>query len=487
MLARFSLSLCLAASIGGCLGGGEAAVRVIAIGAPASPFERGARLAQPAQMVRAATSEGLVALDAEGRVVPALAERWIVTDDGQSYIFRLRDGKWADGAPITAESARAALRQALGSLAGTSLGLDLAPIGEVRAMASRVIELRLTHSQPDLLQLLAQPELGLVHRGRGSGPMRLRRDHDAAILTVIPPSQRGLPQPPDWADKVRTVELRSQPAARAIAAFDAREADVVTGGRFADLPLAERKGLAGGTIVFDPAPGLFGLVVLSRQGFLSDRENREAVAMAIDREAVGAAIGAKVWAPMRAIVPVGVAGSSGAGDPAWTAVNLDERQRQARARVAQWQARNPGPVVLRLALPAGPGADQMFGSLSRDLAVMGLSLRRVNEGASADLRLLDLVARYGRSEWYLNQLGCAVLKGPCSPVADRMAAEARSLPEGAERAAALARAEGELAAENVFIPLGFPLRWSLVRDLDDGLSPNRWGVHPLMPLATRPK
>ena len=46
--------------------------------------------------MRAATTEGLVGLDAEGQVIPALADRWIVTDDGRSFIFRLRDGTWPE-------------------------------------------------------------------------------------------------------------------------------------------------------------------------------------------------------------------------------------------------------------------------------------------------------------------------------------------------------------------------------------------------------
>ena len=79
-------------------------------------------------------------VDERGRVIPALADRWIVTDDGLSYIFRLRDGDWPDKTPITGETARTALLQAISALRGTPLGSDLAAIGEVRAMAGRVSE-----------------------------------------------------------------------------------------------------------------------------------------------------------------------------------------------------------------------------------------------------------------------------------------------------------------------------------------------------------
>ena len=77
--------------------GGGGPVEVAVIGAPDDPFEQGVRLSPAAQHMRAATREGLVALDPVGQVVPAIAERWIVTEDGLSYIFRLRDSTWPGG------------------------------------------------------------------------------------------------------------------------------------------------------------------------------------------------------------------------------------------------------------------------------------------------------------------------------------------------------------------------------------------------------
>src|SRR3990170_1402252 len=126
-----------------------------------------------------------------GGVIPALADRWIVTDDGRSFIFRLRDGTWPDGRELSAESARTALVDAIRALEGTSLGLDLAPIEEVRAMAGRVVEIRLSAPVPTMLQLLAQPELALTRgpspSGGESGDMRLTRRGATAVLAMKPP------------------------------------------------------------------------------------------------------------------------------------------------------------------------------------------------------------------------------------------------------------------------------------------------------------
>ena len=47
--------------------------------------------------------DGLMQLDSEGRAIPAIAESFDVSDDGKTYTFHLRDAKWSNGDPVTAE------------------------------------------------------------------------------------------------------------------------------------------------------------------------------------------------------------------------------------------------------------------------------------------------------------------------------------------------------------------------------------------------
>ncbi len=47
--------------------------------------------------------DGLTQMDAEGAAIPAIAEKWDISDDGQTYTFHLRDAKWANGDPVTAQ------------------------------------------------------------------------------------------------------------------------------------------------------------------------------------------------------------------------------------------------------------------------------------------------------------------------------------------------------------------------------------------------
>jgi peptide/nickel transport system substrate-binding protein/oligopeptide transport system substrate-binding protein len=464
-----------------------ATLNVVTIGAATAPFESSTRLSSTGQLVRAATTEGLVGFDAQGRVIPALADRWIITDDGRSYIFRLREGTWRDGSAITGESARTALRQRIAAIAGTPLALDLAGIDEIRTMAGRVLEIRLSHAMPDLLQILAQPELGLTWKGRGTGPMALLRDGDSALLTPIAPEDRGLPAIADWSAMVRALKLDALPAAAAVARFNEGEADVLLGGRIEDFPLARSVGLIRGTIQLDPAIGLFGLAVVHGDGFLSDPGNREAIAMAIDREALIAPFGVAGWSPSTRIVPGGIAGLGGAGGERWSDLDLEQRRERAAAAVARWRSASGSAPRLRIALPQGPGAETLFGQLQADLQRVGIEAVRVREGAAADLRLIDSVARYARANWFLNQLSCAAKRGLCSDGADALAIEAGRAADAATSATLLAEAEADLTAANVFIPFGAPIRWSLVRGDVTGFATNGWSIHPLMPLAMRPK
>jgi peptide/nickel transport system substrate-binding protein/oligopeptide transport system substrate-binding protein len=483
--------LALAGAMASCSGYDNSAIGVAVVGQRDDPFGEGVNLTPAGQLVRASTVEGLVAFDDAGRVIPALAERWIVTDDGQSYIFRLRDGTWGNGDAITADSARRALNTALKALAATPLADDLAGIDEVRAMAGRVIEIRLTRPMPYLLQLLAQPELGLYRKGQGTGPMTVRRAGAMAVLTPIEPSRRGQPKIEDWADRTRQVNLRALGGAAAVAAFNDGGVDLVLGGRIQDFLLTRSVGILRGTIQIDPVVGLFGLRVMDDTGFLADPAHREALAMAVDREGLIAPFRVGGWLATSRIVTPSLDGDLGAVAERWGDQTLDQRRATAAARVRAWQGGSgqggAGPVRLKIWLPEGEGAKVLLERLSADFATIGIALDAVADPKAADLALVDAVARYPRAAWFLSQLSCREAEGLCSQEADALVADAAKAATPGDRAALLAQAEVQMTAANVFIPFGTPIRWSLVRGSVDGFSANPWGWHPLMPLSWLPK
>ena len=46
--------------------------------------------------------DGLMQMDADGAAIPALAESYDLSDDATVYTFHLRDAKWNNGTPVTA-------------------------------------------------------------------------------------------------------------------------------------------------------------------------------------------------------------------------------------------------------------------------------------------------------------------------------------------------------------------------------------------------
>lgn len=445
------------------------------------------RLSPAARTVRGATVEGLVAFDAEGHIVPAIADRWIITDDGQSYIFRLRDGTWPGGARITAETAAAALRKALAQLKGTALGLDLAAIEQVRVMADRVIEVDLVAPVPDLLTLLAQPELGMPYARRGAGPMGMARRGGGAEFSLIPPEKRGLIPEEGFSSRARNLVVEFLPANKAVDRFNEGAADLVLGGRIDSIPLTEQTGLARGNVQLDPVIGMFGLLVESDAGFLAEAPNREALALAIDRDAIIAAFNIAGWQPTTRVVSAGVEGDSGTVGERWVGVALEARRALAAERVTRYMAGGKSAPVLRIAAPNGPGTRRVIDLIAADFKAVGVVAVQVGEDKPADLRLVDTTARYGRATWFLNQLACSVHKPACNMAGDQLLEQARAATDPRERARLLGLAEAEITSANAYIPVARPLRWSLVRSGVTGFALNPWGWHPLPPLATLPR
>jgi ABC-type transport system substrate-binding protein len=463
----------------------EAATRVVVIGDMDSPFGAGARGTLAARLLDASLGEGLVAFDAEGKVVPALADRWIVTDEGQSYIFRLRGAPWGDGGEMTAESVRNALRGAIAALKGTPKGAPFEAIEDIRAMTARVIEIRLNRPMPDFLPLLAQNELVLAHRGHLAGPMVLRQEGKVALLTPVPPEKRGLPAVDGWETMAHPLRLSVMDGAAAARAFNAGQVDVVLGGTFADLPPSAPRMLGKPALRFDPVVGLFGLAVEHEDGLLANAGNREALSMAIDRAALATQIGVPGWQATTRLIAPGSEADTGLVPERWTDQDLATRRALAAQRIAAWARVSGQAAQLRLALPNGAGADALAARLTQDFGAIGVHVLRVGLREPADLRLVDAVDGAPAAEWFLGRFGCALQPKACSPAADALLAQALQAGDANAARPLFAQAERDLTGENVFLPLGAPVRWSLVAGDLSGFAPNRWAIHPLLPMALR--
>ncbi len=428
----------------------------------------------PSAFLTEAVAQGLVRFNAEGDIEPALAQSWIISDDGLTYTFRLRRTNWIDGQRVTAEQVAARLRAALARNSRNPLKPVFGAVTEIVAMTEEVIVINLRGPRPNLLELLAQPELALIQNGTGSGPYRLAASRDGVVRLqlVRGEDEETAPASPD-------ILLRGEPGIRAVARFAGERRALVVGGTAGDLAYARAANLPNNALRFDPVTGLFGLSFNPRGGPLISAALRQALAMAIDRQAIASALGVPGLGPRTSLVPPGVVELPNAAQPVWADQSLAQRRNEARRLIEELDL--PATLRLRVAMPDGPGYRLIFAHLRRDWRLIGADAERVSPGRPADLILIDAVAPANLASWYLRHFTCEA-SGICDPAADEALQAARLAPTGAERQAQFALADRILNRATPFIPLTAPVRWSLVPERLDGFRPNRFAQHPAVNL-----
>lgn len=483
------LALSAIALLAGCGRKGDNGPIVVSVIGAETQLRDPARAAlRPADAALAgAVAQGLVRFDADGQIMAGLAIRWAISDDGLYYTFRL-DRDRAD-----AEKVAALLRRLVQRHHDGPLSAKLEAIREIVAVTPEVIEFRLSAPRPDLLALFARPDFALLLDGKGTGPLDL--DGKVARLTIL----RAPKLPESEADdsaKPQPIRLRGERVALALARFHDGEARLVLGGGFDDLPYVKLAALPAEAMQVDPVTGLFGFRIARPNPFLSASENRQALSMALDRDAIGEALGAAGWRSEQAILPTGLGDVAQPRRPFWAQAlanvrNAGNRPQAsaidgARMIVSQWRSRHgEGKIApLRLAMPDGVGSAILFAAVRRQWAAIGVPVIRVRLRDAAELQLIDEVAPSDQADWYLRHFLCD--RGPpCSERADAAFTGAMAAANPAERTALMRDAEAHLTEIVPFIPIAQPVRWSLVAANLPGYRNNSRAIHPLPALVNR--
>jgi ABC-type oligopeptide transport system substrate-binding subunit/class 3 adenylate cyclase len=191
----------------------------------------------------------------ERTIVPSLAERWEISDDGLRYVFHLREGlRWSDGEPLTANDVEFGIKRVLDpSSPGASVAIyfvlengqdyylgrnrDADRIG-VRALDDRTVEFRLVAPAPYFMSVMNRPDGApqprhAIERHGGdwtkpelqavSGPFRQAERTDDRLVLVRQDGYAGV-RP----GNVGRVEYVRSAVAEAIGPFDRGEVDLVT-------------------------------------------------------------------------------------------------------------------------------------------------------------------------------------------------------------------------------------------------------------------
>ena len=423
-------------------------------------------------------AQGLVAFDQGGNIVAGLAERWNVSNDGLSYIFRIAPAQWADGSKVTAEQVARSLRR---QLQGSSRNTLARPTR--RGRRNRRDDRAGDRNPPQR----AAPQLALLARPARNGD-RPQRPWDRAIRDGRQVRRRRNPaqarrssmSKPTTAARKRCCSPANRRTRRSRPSSPAR-ADLVVGGTFADLPIARQVRRPRGALRFDPASGLFGLAPGGRGGVFESEEWRRLLNRAIDRNSFLAALAVPGLTPRATLLEAGLDGISAPAAPAWAAIPINDR-RTRLATQAKALIGDGGPLEIRVFLPRGLGGDVLFRQLELDWSVLGLKVVRASRADRADYVLIDEVAPSASPAWFARRFRCGATP-VCDPEIDELLQAARDAQIPAQRYALISQAAAKIDDQALFLPIAAPVRWALVGGRIPSFAGNRFARHSLVGLS----
>jgi oligopeptide transport system substrate-binding protein len=279
--------------------------------------------------------EGLTTFSPSGEVVPGIAEKWEVSDDGLTYTFHLRDSKWSNGDPVTAGDFVYAMRRLVDPATTSDYSYitddiansydirngkekDLTKLG-VQAIDDKTLKITLAHPTPYFLGLLRHSSVLPLneksikaHPDDWTKPGNLVSNGAFMLTEWTPQASLTMTKNPNYygADKVKIDKVIYYPTedlGEEFKRFRAGELDVTY-----DTPSDQMKYVMKNMkSQFQNSPYLgtyYYVINLTKEPLGKQRDLREALALAIDRETLVSKITQAGELPAYAWVPPGIHG-----------------------------------------------------------------------------------------------------------------------------------------------------------------------------------
>lgn len=369
--------------------------------------------------------DALTAFTPDARVVPGLAERWEVSDDGLVYTFHLRQGvRFHDGRPFTARDVVASWQRVLDPAVKGGRGWPLYPIlgaqefadGEARGVAGLQVRddstlvVRLKEPFAIFTKLLAMPVTSIVpadlpanfaDRPIGTGPWKfVEWKHDDYLLFARNEAYWG------GAPKEDSLMARiiAEPST-AIAEFESGNVDVVLvppGERVYWEEDAQRRPLLQTTA----ALVMTYVAINTQRGALKDRRVRQALNYAVNMPQIIDILLSGGASRANGVIPPSLEGADSARRP----YPFDT----LRARTLLREAGHPNGIDVELWVSSNPLYVRMAETLQAYLKAANIRVRIVQRESAAareaarngqaDLYLKDWYADYPDAENFLYPL-----------------------------------------------------------------------------------
>lgn len=440
--------------------------------------------------------DGLVARDAQNKLVPALAEQ-LPTVDGTTVTAKLRSGvTFHDGTPLTADDVVFTYRSVLDPKVDSTIRSDLDMLDSVQASDPSTVVFTLKYAYAPFLQRL---NLGIVpmkalqgedlnkagfnREPIGTGPYRVESWTPGERLVLAANDTYWGGEPANDSVVVAFVPDDNVRAQRARAGeFDAVELAPKLAGGFT--------GLDGFTVHKVPTADYRGVMLPMKDPVTGDPAIRRALNAAVDRNAMVAGVLGGAGEPAFGPVPPtsefaepSIAGS-GAADTAAAAKLLDEAGwvagsdgiRAKGAQRAELTLMYPAADSLRKELALAVIADAK--KVGIEIKPEGLTWDAITPRMKCDALIMgygtpfdpDFVS-YKLFGSHFAEQGFFNPGSYSSPIVDKALQDGRSQADPAQRKAAYATFQKQLAADVPWVFLTYLQHTYVVRDTVTGVSP----------------
>jgi oligopeptide transport system substrate-binding protein len=460
---------------------------------------------------------GLTTEAADGSVIPGAAESWQVSDDGTVYTFTLRDHTWSDGTPVTADDFVFAMRRILDPAEAAEYASLLhtiknaRPLNEgaiegmdqlgVRALDPKTLEVTLESPTPYFIEQLTHYTAFPLpkHKVEELGddwvkPGNIVGNGAYTVVEWLPNTHVKSEKNQAFydADKVAIDTVYFYPAEERNAAtkrFRAGEIDIQYD--FASEQIDWLKENLPEATHIAPYLGIYYYVINTREAPFDLPAVRQALAMAIDREAITDKVLRTGELPAYSFVPPG---TGNYGEPAyvdWRDTPYEERLAKAKELLAAAGFGPDNPLALQLRYNTSETHKKVAIAVAAMWKQLGVATELFNSEVKVHYNDLQegnfQVARAGwiadyndaQNFLYLMDSSTGVMNyaGYASAEFDRLMAEASQTADLETRAELLRQAEAVAMADLPNIPIYYYVSKDLVSPQVKGWVDNTKDIH----------
>lgn len=460
---------------------------------------------------------GLLTDAADAKPIPGAAESWTISDDGLTYTFKLRDHKWSDGTPVTAEDFVYSFRRILDPATAAEYASIMYPIknaqainsGETkdltalgaRAVDEKTLEVTLENPTAYFLELLTHytafpvPKHAIdKHRADWIKPGNFVSNGAFRIIEWTPNARIVAERNPEFYDAAnvkfdKVIYFPDEDRNAVTKRFRAGEIDYVSDFASEQIDFLKRE-LPEATRVH-PYLGTYYYPINVKRPPFDNPKIRRALSIAIERPAITDKVLKTGELPAYGVVPPGTGDYGQPYEPEWARLPLSERQAMAKQLLAEAGFDADNPLKFTLSYNTSENHKRIAVAAQAMWKAIGAQAELVNREVKVhydelkqhnfDVARAGWIADYNDPQNFLYLMETRT--GPnnysqySNPEFDRLMMEQAAIRDTGKRMELLHQAEKIAIDDDVWIPIYYYVSKALVSPKLKGYVDNTKHTH----------